>query len=122
MGTQTVERTTDERLQSAVSHKIDGRYDEAETLLQEILEAEPGHARARREYALVLGFTGRFEESLDELKAVCAADPSFLDARNDLGMTYAMLGMVDEAKTEFEAILEMDPTNEKALRQIVYFQ
>jgi len=122
MSTQTVERTTDDLLQSAVSFKIDGRYDEAEELLTTILRAEPGHPRARREYALVLGFTGRFEESLDELKAVCAGDPDFLDARNDLGMTYAMLGMVDEAKAEFEAILELDPTNEKALRQIVYFQ
>lgn len=122
MSTQTVERTTDELLQSAVSFKIDGRYDEAEELLTAILKAEPGHLRARREFALVLGFTGRFDESLAELQAVCGADPNFLDARNDLAMTYAMLGMRDEAQAEFEAILELDPTNEKALRQIVYFQ
>ena len=95
---------------------------EAEAILREILVEEPDNPQARREFALVLGFTGRFEESIEELRRVVETDSGFLEARNDLAMTFAMLGMVDEARSEFETVLEMDPTNAMALRQIVYFQ
>jgi Flp pilus assembly protein TadD len=122
MGTQTTERNTKERLQTAIALKIDGRYDEAETILREILDGDPDDPQARREFALVLGFTGRFEESIEELRRVVELDGNCLEARNDLAMTYAMIGMIDEARGEFETVLTMDPTNAMALRQIVYFQ
>jgi Flp pilus assembly protein TadD len=122
MGTQTTERNTKERLQNAIALKVDGRYDEAEAILRDILEEAPDDPQTRREFALVLGFTGRFDESIEELRRVVEADGSFLEARNDLAMSYAMLGMIDEARKEFETVLEIDPANAMALRQIVYFQ
>lgn len=122
MSTQVTERTIEERLQIATSHKIEGRYDEAEEILRAILEEAPDHPQARREYGLVLGFTGRFDDSIEELRRAVELDPNYLEARNDLGMSYAMLGMMDEARAEFETVLEMDPTNAMALRQIVYFR
>ena len=120
--TQVTERTTGERLQIATAFRVEGRYDEAEELLLELLKEDSGDPQARREYGLILGFTGRFDESIEELRRVVEEDPNYLDARNDLAMTYAMIGMIDEAKAEFETVLEMDPTNAAALRQIVYFQ
>ena len=122
MTTQVRERTIEERLQIATSLRVEGRYDEAEEILQAILGEEPDNTQARREWGLILGFVGRFEESIEELRRVVEADPGWLEARNDLAMSYAMIGMVDEARAEFELILEVDPTNAMALRQIVYFR
>ena len=122
MGSPTTERTIEERLQGATALKVEGRYEEAEAELQTLLESEPTHPQARREYGLVLGFTGRFDESIEELRRVVEQEPQYLEARIDLALTYSMLGQVDEARTELEAVLEMDPANAAALRHIVYFR
>ena len=122
MGSPITERTTEERLQGATALKVEGRYEEAEEELKALLEAEPDHPQARREYGLVLGFTGRFEESIDELRRVVELDSQYLEARVDLALTYSMLGQIDEAREELEAVLEIDPANAAALRHIVYFR
>jgi len=122
MALTTMERTAEERLQQAISWKVEGRYEDAERELRTILAESPNHLRARHELGLVLGFTGMFDESLEELQRVAQLDPKYIKGRNSLGLTYCMLGYNDEARAEFEAVLEMDPTNAEALRQIQYFR
>ena len=122
MSLQVTEPLVEERLQTAVTLRVEGRYDEAEAELRSILGEEPNNAPARRELGLVHNFTGKFEESIEELRQAVELEPNYLEARNDLGLAYSMLAMMDEAKAEFEAVLELDPANAVALRHIVYFQ
>ena len=122
MGVPTAEHAVEERLQKAVALKVDGRYDEAERELRDMLSEEPDNPRVRRELGLVLNFTGMFDESIDELRRAVALDSQFLDARVDLALACLMLGMNDEALAELEAVLEIDPGHAAAARHIVYLR
>jgi tetratricopeptide (TPR) repeat protein len=109
-------------VQQATALKNEGRYDEAEQLLKQVLGINPRHAEAHHQLGLVYCFTGLFDESIQELETSVHLNPESVQARLDLALTYAMLGYEPEAKRELEEVLRRDPTNEMALRQIVYFK
>lgn len=109
-------------LQQATALKNEGRYEEAERLLKEILRLNPNSAEAHHLLGLVYCFTGYFDESIQELETSVRLNPDAIQPRLDLALTYSMLGYEPEAKREFEEVLRRDPTNEMARRQIVYFK
>jgi len=107
----------DEKLARGIACKIEGRYDEAVTELQQVVQDNPSHAEARHQLGLVYGFIGLF---VSELERAASLDPDNILARNDLALTYTMLGMYEEAKTEFARVLERDRQNDVALRNLTY--
>ncbi len=109
-------------LQQATALKNEGRYEEAEQLLKQVLAAYPNLAEAHHLLGLVYCFTGLFDESIQELETSVRLDPDAVQPRLDLALTYSMLGYEPEAKREFEEVLRRDPNNEMAQRQIVYFK
>lgn len=110
----------DELYNQAYQLRCNGQYAEAQSLLQQILSADPNHVNARHQMALILGFIGEFDESLAQLSKLSTLFPRNLEVKYDLAMTQMMLGMQDEACANFNAILAVDPTHEKALQQSVY--
>jgi len=119
---QEVMSTTAERLERAISLKVEGSYDEAVEILTALLQEDSGNAEAHHQLGLIYGFQGLFDESLQELETASGLQPARVEILIDLAMTYAMLGMYDEAKQGFERVLELDPENRKAREQMVYFQ
>ncbi len=109
-------------LQQATALKNEGRYEEAEQLLKQILAVAPTLSEAHHLLGLVYCFTGMFDESIQELETSVRLNPDAVQPRLDLALTYSMLGYEPEAKREFEEVLRRDPTNEMAQRQIVYFK
>lgn len=109
-------------LQQAVALKNDGRYDEAEQLLKQLLHIDPRSAEAHHLLGLVYCFSGLFDESIQELETSVRLNPEAIQPRLDLALTYSMLGYEPEAKRELEEVLRRDPNNEMAQRQIVYFK
>jgi len=108
----------EEKLGKARTLRYEGKYDEAITLLQEILQEDPSCSAAHHLLGLIYGFIGEFEKSLEELKKAVEIENDFIQARNDLALTYAMLGMYDEAKQEFRKVLELDPGNALATKHL----
>ncbi|CUU11155.1 MAG: tetratricopeptide repeat protein [Fimbriimonadales bacterium] len=109
-------------LQEAIALKNEGRYDEAERLLKQVLAVDPRSAEAHHQLGLVYCFTGLFDESIQELETSVRLNPEAIQPRLDLALTYSMLGYEPEAKRELEEVLRRDPNNEMAQRQIVYFK
>lgn len=114
--------TTAERLEQAISLKVEGSYDEAVEILTALLQEDSGNAEVHHQLGLIYGFQGLFDESLQELETASGLQPERVEILIDLAMTYAMLGMYDEAKQGFERVLELDPENRKAREQMVYFE
>lgn len=112
---------SEQKLQEAISLKVEGDYDAAVPILQEIIETDQNNVEARRQLGLIYGFQGLFDESLEELAAAYGLDSARADILCDLAMTHAMLGMFEEAKVEFARVLDMDPGNKTATQQMVYF-
>lgn len=110
-----------EKLDQAISLKVEGNYNDAVPLLQDVLASNPGSPEGHRQLGLIYGFMGLFDESLEELVVATGLAPDNTDILCDLAMTHAMLGMFDEAKAEFEKVLESDPDNKQARQQMTYF-
>ena len=108
-------------LERGISLKTEGRYEEAVTVLRELLNNDPNSSDGHHQLGLVYGFTGMFDESLEELQHAVTLAPTRMDLRNDLALTYSMLGRYDEAKIEFEEVLRRDPSNKRALDSLKFF-
>lgn len=110
----------EEKLARGVACKIEGRYDEAASEIQAVLEQQSDNAEAHHQLGLVYGFIGLFDESIHHLEQGTHLDPENVLARNDLALTYTMLGRYEEAKAEFAGVLERDRQNDVALRNLNY--
>jgi tetratricopeptide (TPR) repeat protein len=122
VGTGEADIIIERRCDQALELKNQGQYDEAAAEFQEILKADPNHARAHLGLGLVFCFVGRFDESLEELKRAVECDPTWVDGHLNLAKTYAMLGMYDEAKVAFNRVLELHPGHPEATKQLKYFE
>lgn len=110
-----------EILALADSHRINGEYEQAIALYDQVLEQDPEHCQALHGRALSHCFTGLFDESIVELERLRDLHPGYIKGREDLFKTYLMLGMNEEAKAEMKSLLEVDPDNAEVGKHRVYF-
>lgn len=106
------------RLEQAIQHKIEGQYDEAVALLQDVLAEEPDLPEAHHQLGLVYVFTGLFDESTVELERAVALSPESIKFLIDLGKTHTMLGDYEKAVPIFQRVLEIDPFNDEARKNL----
>jgi protein O-GlcNAc transferase len=104
----------------ALEHKINGEYDEAETLFKSVIAAQPTNADAYHELGLVYSFRVYMDESLEALEKAVQLSPANLKYWMSLAKTHAMYGDFDKAKPLFLKILQVDPFNEEAQQQLAY--
>jgi tetratricopeptide (TPR) repeat protein len=86
-----------------------GRLPEAETLFQEVLRVEPGHADAHNWLGVLCGQKGDGRKSLEYLRNAVALKPASADFANNLGITELKLGDLDAAERSFEKALVLNP-------------
>jgi tetratricopeptide (TPR) repeat protein len=67
----------------AFPHMRAGRYDEAERLLHQALEAKPGSSSVLYNLACVEALAGKHDAAIDHLTAAVAADPSLVSTARD---------------------------------------
>ena len=108
-------------LDRGIALKVEGRYEEAVTEFQELLNQDPNSTDAHHQLGLVYGFIGLFDESIEELQKAVVLAPTRVEARVDLALTLSMLGEYDQAKSEFEEVLRRDPANKRALDSLQFF-
>lgn len=115
------------KLDDAHQARINGEYDRARELYQELLGAssEPKEeAEVHWGLGLVLQFTGLFDECLVELEAAAAGDPDNAGFLLDLAKTRIMLGDYDRGCEELNDIVRRFPNTpeaQEARKQLSYF-
>ena len=120
--TNRMSSPTNQFLERGIAFKQEGRYDEAQVELSQLLEQDVNSSEAHHQLGLVLCFVGDFDQSIEELQHAVTLSPARIDMRLDLAKTYAMLGMYDEAETEFNDILRRDPENKAALENLKFIK
>jgi Tfp pilus assembly protein PilF len=86
-----------------------GRYDEASTLLTDMLERDPGDALALAEMARMHWIAQRFERALDLYRVAVEQEPWNPHFRLNVGMSLASLGRMSEAADEGLQAIRLDP-------------
>lgn len=107
-------------LEQAHQHRINGAYDQATQLYQEVLASDPLNSDAHWGLGLSLTFSGEFEQGLENLKKAVECCPTSLNARIHLAKTYIMLSMFEEGKAELMSLLALDPEHAEAKKQLDY--
>lgn len=108
-----------ERFAKAVQHKLNGEYDEAESLLQSVLAEQPTNADAMHELGLVYSFRVH-DDTIPTLEKAVRLAPTQTKYMMSLGKSYAMYGEDDKAKGVFNYVLKVEPTNQDAKQQLEY--
>ena len=97
-------------------------FDDAEILLAAVLQMDPSHRRARREYAGVLVELNRHYEARRELDLLQKDDPGNRDYKALYAYTYAGLGEHERAIALYRELLDGVPADAEAHLSIAHAQ
>ncbi len=92
-----------------------GEYDEAVTLYQMVVEAEPAHSLAWGSMSFALNQQGRYAESLTASARALALDPTLAEVWNNRGNALHALGRHEEALAAFERGIKLAPATPEFL-------
>ncbi len=101
--------TVEQAFQIASAHQSAGRWAAAETLYQQVLAAEPGHAESCYRLGLLALATGRHQAARDWLQKAVAFNPAQAAYHGDLGAVWRCLGSVEEAISCYRRALSIQP-------------
>ena len=104
----------EELLARALEAFHSAEFDQARQLLERLLSAEPGHARAWQTLGICHLETGRAPLGLEALERAVAAEPANPDHHYWLGNAAGALGQLDRAYACYQRALELDPGHVKA--------
>lgn len=96
----------------------DGKVDEAEDLLTELITHQPDFAEAWNRRAVLYYMQGRYRNSLADCQQVVALNPIHFGALHGMGLCYAALGEYTAAIQAFRRALEVQPyaiTNQRMI-------
>jgi predicted TPR repeat methyltransferase len=95
-------------------HRFRGRLEEAERLLESLVERDPRNATVRYNLARVFFEQGRVDAGLPHLEMAISLASSLGSARALPGITLVRIGSLDEAVAYFRKWLEEEPDNATA--------
>ena len=85
------------------------RYSEAQELLDELLEQEPGAPNARLLLGVLRAREGKFIAAIEIFEDLRSDRPELFEVHNNLAVLYAGLGRLDDAREALVAALELRP-------------
>ncbi|PWC75184.1 tetratricopeptide repeat protein [Azospirillum sp. TSH64] len=101
--------TIQEALLIAFDLHQDRRFDEADAIYRQILDAVPGHVMALHLRGILLGQSGRLEEGCDLIRQAIAGDGTQPDFHNNLAGLLEALGRSGEALESMVRAAVLDP-------------
>ncbi|TCR64183.1 tetratricopeptide repeat protein [Bosea sp. BK604] len=110
--------TLRDRIASAHELIVGRRFDEAEALLDEVLQADPGHAEALNALGGVALARKDGARAGEILSAAATAFPDDAAIVNNLGLAHQMLGRLDEAIVCFERATALTPQADGPLHSL----
>ena len=96
-------------LDRALSLASEGRYPEARSVLDSILESEPGDPQARLLHGILRVQEGHRGEAITVFSGLAQEHPDMFEAHNNLAVLYVEEGRLEEARAVLAAILERRP-------------
>jgi Tfp pilus assembly protein PilF len=99
------------KLNKAISLNSNGNFQEAKSLLDEIVQLAPTNKEALNARALSEFNLGLDSEGMQDLKKATEIDPAYTMAWNNLGCFYLGLGELDLAVECFDRTLAIDTRN-----------
>jgi Flp pilus assembly protein TadD len=95
--------------QSAMNLVQKREFDQAISLLQQILDRSPNDLKARNLLGIALSGAGKREEANEQFNKALALDPQFVPALKNLAVNELALGQHRDARLHFEAALKVMP-------------
>ncbi len=90
----------------------DGRLQDAEKHLQEIVHKEPGNPEAKLELGKVLFQLGDVQGALEQTEEILKSHPTYEDALYNLGAIYGNLGNKERAAEYWGRLIALDSRSE----------
>jgi Flp pilus assembly protein TadD len=97
----------------------EGRYDEAEVQLKQVVKLKPNQPAYHYNLASVLAKAGRYEEAVPYFKRVLELDPNSAAGYRSLGFCYARMGKRKEAEAYLERYLKLSPKDASMIEGII---
>lgn len=86
-----------------------GQVDQAEAILNQLIQDQPDFAEAWNRRAVLCYLQGRYRQSLSDCQQVVALNPIHFGAVHGMGLCYAALGEYLPAIQAFRRALELQP-------------
>jgi len=113
-----------ELLQQANQRRINGEYEQAQALYEQIVAEEASNAEACWGLAHTVMNQGEFELAGEHFHRAVQLAPQNQRFLYDFAMLHTMLGQYEEAKPLFEQVIKIDPTAPEAIeakKQLSYW-
>jgi Flp pilus assembly protein TadD len=113
------------KLQQADESRVNGDYDTAQPLYEEIVGADPTCSHAWWGLAHTLMNIGEFDLAMEKFSKACELEPSNQRYLYDHAMMHAMLSEFEDARVLFERVISVDPSSriaDEARKQLTYYR
>lgn len=107
-GISTDSMTPEARISAADLYAAKGKYDTAESLYREHLQANPADDDVRFRLAEMLGWAKKYQESVKEYEAVLASRPKDRQVRRKYALVLSWMGEYEKAIIELKKSLEKE--------------
>ena len=107
-----------EALDLAMQHHTAGRFPDAETLYQQILQTEPNHPDALHLLGVIALQLGKNDVAVDLITKALATRDDYPEAHSNLGNAFRELGQLDEAVTSYHRALSIKPNYTEVLSNL----
>ena len=101
--------TIQQAIDRAVQHHNAGRLPEAESIYQQILQADPNQPVALHLLGVIAHQMGKYDIAVDLITKALAIKPDYADAHSNLGNALKELGKPDEAVASYHKALAIKP-------------
>jgi predicted O-linked N-acetylglucosamine transferase (SPINDLY family) len=116
--TMTQPAKTEHLLDAARQHHQAGRLPEAESLYQQVLDAQPDHAEALQLLGMLHYQAGRFDAAAEMLCRAANANPASAECRFNLALALLALGRWDDAIAALRDALSIRPSYPQAYNSL----
>ena len=93
--------TIQQAIDLAVQHHNSGRLPQAETIYQQILQADPNQPVAMHLLGVIARQVGKNDVAVDLITKALALKPDYAEAHNNLGNALQELGKLEEAVASY---------------------
>ncbi|MAF95921.1 MAG: hypothetical protein CMM60_09245 [Rhodospirillaceae bacterium] len=98
-----------ESIDLAVKHHAAGRLPEAESIYQQIIQADPNQPVALHLLGVIAHQVGKHDTAVDLITKALAIKPDYAEAHYNLGIAFKELGKLDEAAASYHKALAIKP-------------
>lgn len=106
--------TVEQRLRQAIALLQQGKLEEAEPPLRQILQQNPDQVDALHFLGVLVADRGQLQEGSDLIRRALALEPQYVDAHNNLGNILLAMEQLNEAMAAYRRAIALAPDHANA--------